>query len=959
MSRDAGLLDPSEWGLYFDDSPVRATVRPLASAACDCQSASRWAAALGFLAQAITELDAVVKESSGNGGKGEAALHDAGSGARAAGDGGGLLGGDSLALCRAVLLTGRSSLRLAACAPGGIVGAAEDASAAAAQCRRHGGGAPSSTLLLARALLREGLSLGCLRGTTWREAAKARVQEAKDLALHLQAQLEDAALQQDLGGGSGASPAALPWGVEGSPIALHRFNAPLALACAAKALCTRADIALAQLGLGFMDGVPVEEERLAATAALGGGGSSNSFVGGSRRPAWGSEETKEGKHGAGAEAGEGKGGGDNCSEGAMPPPPADKFEAMEAWMRGGKGPPPPEAGAPVGADAGASAGTGAGGRPPLGSTSTFPFLVTRDYGGEVRGVHMRCDVDAECEILSVGEAFVLTVEKAKAHPMCQALSRGGVDGSLSAAKHCYLALYLLCTRRDPSCPFAPYFAILPSAFPSMPLFWSPHECAWLAGSHIVEQLEDRRRNIMSDYALIMETVGDLAGAFSVEEFLWARMVVASRNFGITVDGVRTDALVPYADMLNHLRPRQTRWLYDSARRAFLIVSLQPLAAGQQVFDSYGKKCNSRFLINYGFTVEHNADDDTGQFHNELRLLLSLPSPSVDPWHWHKAERLGGGSTCVCASSFSHARARAHTHTHTPAHTLPPPTPHTHTRIRHTAHTLHALHALHALLCPRSTRSVRVSTFYDCENTLEAFSFLRFAHASGVWHGFAPSGAAAEIIEAFVAPLHPRAGASASSAVEAGSDLAHCPAALGEEQVDLGVRPIPPLSCANEHAVLRTLAGLARAQLRCYPRPLEEDLAELRAVSAENPLLPACPHYSNRRNALVLLAGEKAIAHYFIHLAAVAQPLLSDSSARRGVRGAEALCAEWEAARAGGGGGGLQGASRDRDVTRYLRSVVVPLLQRRAALEDAAADAAAAAAAAAALKKEEGVEGLNM
>ena len=90
-----------------------------------------------------------------------------------------------------------------------------------------------------------------------------------------------------------------------------------------------------------------------------------------------------------------------------------------------------------------------------------------------------------------------------------------------------------------------------------------------------------------------------------------------------VDGARTDALVPYADMLNHSRPRQTRWLFDSRRRAFLIVSMQPLHCGAQVFDSYGKKCNSRFLLNYGFAVDHNADDDVGQNHNEVRLRLRL------------------------------------------------------------------------------------------------------------------------------------------------------------------------------------------------------------------------------------------------------------------------------------------------------------------------------------------------
>jgi len=280
--------------------------------------------------------------------------------------------------------------------------------------------------------------------------------------------------------------------------------------------------------------------------------------------------------------------------------------------------------------------------PPSSPPSSFTFLVGREYSEGVRGVHLRCDVDAECEVLSVGEEYILTVEKAKQnHPLCQRLSRAGIDRELSAAKHCYLAVYILCTRGDPASHFSPYYALLPSSFPSMPLFWGPEELSWLSGSYLLEQVEDRRRNIQLDYRLITGRVPELGGLFTLDEFLWARMIVASRNFGITVDGLRTDAMVPYADMLNHLRPRQTRWQYDSSRRAFLIVTLQPLSAGQQVFDSYGKKCNSRFLLNYGFTVQRNADDDTGQFHNELRLSLTLPSPAQDPWHWHKAERLGG------------------------------------------------------------------------------------------------------------------------------------------------------------------------------------------------------------------------------------------------------------------------------------------------------------------------------
>jgi histone-lysine N-methyltransferase SETD3 len=33
------------------------------------------------------------------------------------------------------------------------------------------------------------------------------------------------------------------------------------------------------------------------------------------------------------------------------------------------------------------------------------------------------------------------------------------------------------------------------------------------------------------------------------------MMVSSRIFGITVNNIKTDGFVPYADMLNHKRPR--------------------------------------------------------------------------------------------------------------------------------------------------------------------------------------------------------------------------------------------------------------------------------------------------------------------------------------------------------------------------------------------------------------------
>ena len=156
-------------------------------------------------------------------------------------------------------------------------------------------------------------------------------------------------------------------------------------------------------------------------------------------------------------------------------------------------------------------------------------------------------------------------------------------------------------------------------------------------------------------------------------------------------------------------------------------------------------------------------------------------------------------------------------------------------------------------------------------------------------------------------------------------------------MDLGTRPIPPLSCANECAVLGALAALCGSALRRYPRSLAEDLAELRAVDSATGALRCAP-FSNRRNALVLLAGEKAIAEHYVALAEAAGPLLRAREARAGLARAGELVA------AGEGAGAGRAASRERDTARYVKAVVLPLLQRRAALEAAAAEAAAAAGA---------------
>lgn len=56
----------------------------------------------------------------------------------------------------------------------------------------------------------------------------------------------------------------------------------------------------------------------------------------------------------------------------------------------------------------------------------------------------------------------------------------------------------------------------------------------------------------------------------------------------------------------------------------MIQALEDIARGEQVYDSYGRKCNSRFFLNYGFI---NKDNDANEV--ALRISFDLDDPLLE------------------------------------------------------------------------------------------------------------------------------------------------------------------------------------------------------------------------------------------------------------------------------------------------------------------------------------------
>jgi histone-lysine N-methyltransferase SETD3 len=436
----------------------------------------------------------------------------------------------------------------------------------------------------------------------------------------------------------------------------------------------------------------------------------------------------------------------------------------------------------------------------------------------MRGVHTKSHAPPNTLLMSIPRRCLITVEMGQATPIGQAILHADLD--LDAPKHIFLMIYLLWDRKvnGSTSFFYPYYEILPQTLHNMPIFWTRQELAELDGSYLQHQIADRNQAITEDYNAICQVSPQMRELCTLDEFKWARMCVCSRNFGLQMDGHRTSALVPHADMLNHYRPRETKWTFDEDRQAFTITSLQHIGMGAQVYDSYGQKCNHRFLLNYGFAVEDNRELD-GFCPNEVPLELYVAPDDLlfteKLEFWTRGEQMNpaGPAARILDNSYTNPVVK---------------------RIR---------------VCISNN-----------ENTRLLFSLLRALACN-----------TAEL-HALASPVGVRTG-------EFGTQRGLFGLPENNNNVLTG-SPVPhgatyhrscrdirhPVSLRNERAAMRLLLQVVDRHLSSYPTQLAQDMADLMDESR-------FPRFSNKRHAKIQVRGEKEVLHHFAQWARTALDVL--------------------------------------------------------------------------------------
>jgi hypothetical protein len=204
--------------------------------------------------------------------------------------------------------------------------------------------------------------------------------------------------------------------------------------------------------------------------------------------------------------------------------------------------------------------------------------------------------------------------------MTDALTCEFVTQISGAASHTVLALYLLQEKKKSKDSFFyPYIALLPKKY-DVPIHWSNDKVKELNGTIGEHMLKMKKHALLTEYKALNTNL------ISFEEFQWARTVVITRVFSckMTQAGKDVECLVPIADMMNHdLEPNVT-WSFDNDLNGFQMESLKCILTNSQLHDSYGEKCNSRWLINYAFTIPQNhfANQSSFFFPNPFREMTS-------------------------------------------------------------------------------------------------------------------------------------------------------------------------------------------------------------------------------------------------------------------------------------------------------------------------------------------------
>lgn len=122
---------------------------------------------------------------------------------------------------------------------------------------------------------------------------------------------------------------------------------------------------------------------------------------------------------------------------------------------------------------------------------------------------------------------------------------------------------------------------------------------WEACRAVVSNV-DTRWGVLFTWELFLESATHVSSRAFPSSLL-------SRNPTLHSSPSTEPVLLPGVDALNHARAYPVSWVVADAENISLVIHT-PASAGEELFNNYGAKPNSEFILGYGFSLPNNPDD---------------------------------------------------------------------------------------------------------------------------------------------------------------------------------------------------------------------------------------------------------------------------------------------------------------------------------------------------------------
>lgn len=247
----------------------------------------------------------------------------------------------------------------------------------------------------------------------------------------------------------------------------------------------------------------------------------------------------------------------------------------------------------------------------------YPDLYFKKYSDSERGMHAKKTIRPNSEVMYIPLSLLITNDNKSRYSD----SMGEDLENMSNASLIKIALFILDTIDDEDSFYQPYYNILPEDISHLPIFWQEHTLKLLESSDLIKDINARKNMLSREYSDLCVLSQLFSREISLEDWMWARSIVGSRNFSINIDGIQKSAMVPLADMLNHYRPAETKWGYNNSKKGFTMDTLKNIKSQAQIMDSYGRKSNRKYLLHYGFVMDNNTESD-GSCDDDILIEIS-------------------------------------------------------------------------------------------------------------------------------------------------------------------------------------------------------------------------------------------------------------------------------------------------------------------------------------------------